>query len=86
MEVDEKLDLTVPVYVVPPNLVESPWGQAKQLYNLSKASSNGVVEGSLAVYCVRCGAEGSVHLSGRFKWRDNSRQPTLQWLATLQRV
>ncbi|KAL8749824.1 MAG: hypothetical protein Q9184_006653 [Pyrenodesmia sp. 2 TL-2023] len=69
IDVDQKLDLTVPVSVVPPNLVESPWFQAKQLYDVSKTSSNEIVEGSVAVYCVRCGEEGSVHLSGRFKWR-----------------
>lgn len=55
IEVDKEFDRTVSVKVAPPDLVESPWGQAKQLYNVSKASSSGNVEGSLAVYCVRWG-------------------------------
>lgn len=47
IQVDEKLNKTLGVKLVPPNLVESPWGQAAPLYNTSGSSKNVVVEGSL---------------------------------------
>ncbi|KAL8891758.1 MAG: hypothetical protein Q9192_005706 [Flavoplaca navasiana] len=69
LTVDEKLNETVPIRLAPSGQIDSPWGQAKQIYNTSGSSRNGVVDGSLDVYCVRCGVEGSVHLSGRLKYQ-----------------
>ncbi|KAL8993315.1 MAG: hypothetical protein Q9169_006437 [Polycauliona sp. 2 TL-2023] len=67
--VDEKINDTVTINLAPPGQIDSPWGQAKQLYNTSGSSSNGVVEGNLDVYCVRCGVDGSIHFSGRLEFQ-----------------
>ena len=69
LTVHEELNETVPIRLAPSGQIDSPWGQAKQLYNTSGSSSNGVIKGRLEVYCVRCGVDGSVNLSGRLKFK-----------------
>lgn len=53
--------------------VESPWGPAALIAAYGKESKikadKGVqVDGYLNIYCVGCGAQGSVELAGRAKW------------------
>ncbi|KAL9012438.1 MAG: hypothetical protein Q9180_009097, partial [Flavoplaca navasiana] len=70
--VDEKLNEMVPICLAPSGQIDSPWGQAKQIYNTWGSPRKGVVDGSLDVYCVLCGMEGSVHLSGRLKFQSRT--------------
>ena len=56
----------LPINVGPSGLVDSPFGNAKQIYY--KAKERGAASGNIAVYCVDCGVKGSVHLYGRARY------------------
>ena len=61
-----KLDL--PINVGPSDLVDSPWGKAKQLLSKEKETKNGAGTAKIEVYCVECGIKGTFHLQGRARY------------------
>lgn len=68
LAVSPNVDLNVPINVAPNNLVDSPWGQALQIYKKEKSSESGNANGEISLYCVQCGVNGNIHLSGQAKW------------------
>ncbi|KAG8529121.1 uncharacterized protein KY384_005756 [Bacidia gigantensis] len=58
----------LPINVALSNLVDSPWGPAKQLFKKEKDSKGGAVSGSVTLYCVDCGVQGTVLVLGRLRY------------------
>lgn len=68
LAVTPEASVDIPFNVQPSGLVDSPFGQAKQIYSKEKASKNGVASGNIAIYCVNCGIHGIVHLHGQARF------------------
>jgi hypothetical protein len=58
------IDTGFDINLTPSGQKDSPFGQAYELFETTKTSSNGAASGSIALYCVGCGITGKVHLSG----------------------
>ena len=70
--VNKHFDQELPINLTPSDLVESPWGPAKELFNRSVASTNGIVTGNLTLYCVHCSVQGSIHMSGNLRFTSST--------------
>ena len=68
LAVSPAINTDIPINIAPSNQVESPWGQALQLFHKDKASTNQAVTGEVTIYCVQCGFNGKIHLSGQARW------------------
>ena len=68
LAVSPSVNTDIPINITPSNQVESPWGQALQLFHKEKTSDNEAASGEITIYCVQCGITGKVHLSGEAKW------------------
>lgn len=65
---DPSLDKTFNLNLAPSKLVDSPWGQAFQLFKKEKSNDAGTASGSIALYCVECGVAGKVHVGGQLSF------------------
>jgi hypothetical protein len=61
---DPSIDTTFSINLGPKELVDSPFGQAYQLFTKSGTSSGGAASGEVSLYCVGCGVTGKIHISG----------------------
>jgi hypothetical protein len=59
------VEKVIEVDIGPKDLVPSPFGQAAQLYQMTKESASGTASGSLTVYCVDCGFKSKIDITGR---------------------
>lgn len=66
--ISPSINLDIPIDVKPSKLVDSPWGQALQIYRKENSSTDGVASGEITVFCVQCGIDGKVHLGGEARW------------------
>lgn len=65
---DPSLDKTFNLNLAPSKLVDSPWGQAFQLFQKEKQNDAGTASGNVALYCVQCGVTGKVHVGGQLSF------------------
>ena len=68
LAISPEVNVDIPVDITPGDKVDSPWGEAVSLFKKEAGSDNGVVKGELALYCVKCGVTGKVHLGGQARW------------------
>ena len=68
LAVSPSVNADIPINITPSHQVESPWGQALQLFHKANTSDNGAASGEITIYCVQCGITGKVHLSGEARW------------------
>ena len=68
LAVNPEINADIPIDIKGPKLVPSPWGDAIELFKKDKSSDSGTVTGEIALYCVKCGVNGKVHLGGSARW------------------
>ena len=71
------LDQTFNLNLAPSSLVDSPFGQAFQIFKKDKTNAADTVSGSIALYCVGCGVSGKAHISGQLSFSISKRFPSL---------
>ena len=68
LAVTPEVNADVPIDIKGPKLVPSPWGDAIELFKKEKGSDSGTLTGEIALYCVKCGVNGKIHLGGQARW------------------
>lgn len=58
------IDTTIPIYIGPTPLVDSPFGPAYTLFAGEKSSKKNTTTAAIALYCVDCGITGKIHVAG----------------------
>lgn len=68
MAITPEVNVDIPIDIKGPKLVPSPWGDAIEIFKKDKSSDSGTVTGEIALYCVKCGVNGKLHLGGQARW------------------
>ena len=68
LAITPEINVDIPIDIKGPKLVPSPWGDAIELFKKEKGADGGTLTGEIALYCVKCGVNGKLHLGGQARW------------------